>query len=251
MLTCVNLVSVTVTTTAQSPLLGSFCTFPAGGELLPGHESDCRPAAHVHEWGRRFLGPVTAAHQPETRHAWWDIPFIWTLTANVFSACLWDTMTLNTEIVFLQLHQPCRWQSLALRVVELITNCTACLYRFGLDWHEIRLKSSHFPSALLRLFCSRLSKTSEIPGTSRSDYFQARSQTEETSGEISFFCFWKTWSNALANRIRANSDSCSLFQGQGADVCRHLQHQMVPAVFHWQGESLSWGKGVRSSFSAC
>lgn len=42
---------------------------PAGGELLPGDESDRRPAAHVHERRGRLLGPVTAPDQPETRHA--------------------------------------------------------------------------------------------------------------------------------------------------------------------------------------
>lgn len=171
--------------------------------------------------------------------------FVWTLTANVFSARYDEAKHWN--------HFPAAAPTVQMTVFGGWWNWlqTVLLVRFGLDWHEIRLKSSHFPSALLRLFCSRLSKTSEIPGTSWSDYFQARSQTEETSGEISFFCFWKTWSNALASRIRASSDSCSLFQGQRADVCRHLQHQMVPAVFHWQGESLSWGKRVRSSFSAC
>lgn len=47
-----------------------FVRLPAGSELLPGHESDRCPAAHVHERGRRLLGPVTAADQSETRHAW-------------------------------------------------------------------------------------------------------------------------------------------------------------------------------------
>lgn len=41
----------------------------AGSQLLPGDESDRRPAADVPERGGRLLGPVTAADQSETRHA--------------------------------------------------------------------------------------------------------------------------------------------------------------------------------------
>lgn len=41
----------------------------AGSELLPGDESDRRPAADVPERGGRLLGPVTATDRPETRHA--------------------------------------------------------------------------------------------------------------------------------------------------------------------------------------
>lgn len=58
----------------EGPNTNIWCVFlsvlmPAGGELLPGHESDRCPAAHVHERRGRLLGSVTAADQSEACNA--------------------------------------------------------------------------------------------------------------------------------------------------------------------------------------
>ena len=57
----------------ESPDVTRVLLSSAGGELLPGYESDRCPAAHVHERGGRLLGPVAAADESETRHARWDV----------------------------------------------------------------------------------------------------------------------------------------------------------------------------------
>lgn len=59
-------------------------------------------------------------------------------------------------------------------------NVQGCRVRFRLVLSGI--KKPFFSS--LRIFCSRFPKTSAIPGTSRSDYFQTPPKAEETSGEL-------------------------------------------------------------------